>query len=459
MVSTAVVTLDPDSQRGEEIAPVARRAVATEGPSVSEQLWDLVQGAVADEQLDAAGQPERVTEIATEVVAQYGREAAVGASLPLGNPTAMIDRLVKLVCGYGPFTEALQPRSGVEEIFIEDERAFLIANGRLRGLTEPTSAAMNRHVVDKLLAGTTVALDAATCYVQAQVLDNRARLTAVGPPLIDEGGISACIRLYAEQRATLDDLLRWDSSTPALNNFLALLMRLPGSFVVSGAPSAGKTTAFSAMTSAIPENFCQRIAEDYPELPKPVFGRAYRTRPADAEGRGAVTLRDLVRIILGLSPKFIGIGEVRGAESFELARGLHAGTGFGVTVHSHSAADALQALVMTALGAGPNVNERMVRMAFATQIDVIVHVERDDPNQLSEGDPLRRQITQVHAMAPQLREDEFSTHAVFERRGGLGTPLVYTGKPPGPELTERLERLLPKGRRLVDVLSGHAGLS
>jgi pilus assembly protein CpaF len=428
-------------------------------PSVSEELWELVQGAVADEALDPNADVDRVGEIATQVVSHYGREVAVGAQLPLGNPTAMVERLVRLVCRYGPFTDALAPGSGVEEIFIEDERAFVISAGRLRGLTEPTTAAANRHVVDKLLAPTTVALDAATPHVQAQVLGGRARLTAVGPPLIDEGGISACIRLYDEQRATFDDLLRWDSSTPAANNYLALIMRLPGSVVFSGEPSAGKTTAMAAGLSAIPENFCQRLAEDYPELPTPTFGRAYRTRPPDPDGRGAVTLRDLVRMILGLSPKFIGIGEVRGAESFELARGLHAGTGFGVTVHSHSAFDALQALVMTALGAGPNVNERMVRMAFASQIDAIVHVERDDPNLVAAGDVFRRQITEIHAMAPQLREDEFSTHAVFERPDGLGSPLVYTGKPPGPELTKRLERLLPRGRRLVQVLKGEAGIT
>lgn len=428
-------------------------------PSVSEQLWDVVQGAVADEALDPAADSERVGEIATEVVSQYGREAAVGAQLPLGNPSAMVARLVRMICGYGPLTDALAPGSGVEELFIEDDRVFVISEGHLRGLTEPTSALANRHVIDKLLAPTAVALDAATPHVQAQVLGGRARLTAVGPPLIDEGGISACIRLYDKQRATLDDLLRWESSTPAANNYLALIMRLPGSAVFSGEPSAGKTTAFAAAMSAIPENFCQRLAEDYPELPTPTFGRAYRTRPPDADGRGAVTLRDLVRMILGLSPKFIGIGEVRGAESFELARGLHAGTGFGVTVHSHSAFDALQALVMTALGAGPNVNERMVRMAFASQIDAIVHVERDDPNLVAEGDVFRRQITEIHAMAPQLRDDEFSTHAVFERPDGLGSPLIYTGKPPGPELTRRLERLLPRSRSLVQVLKGQAGIT
>jgi len=428
-------------------------------PSVSEELWDLVQGAVADEALDPSSDVERVGEIATDVVSHYGREAAVGAQLPLGNPTAMVDRLVRLVCRYGPFTDALQPHSGVEEIFIEDERAFVVSDGRLRGLTEPTSAAANRHVIDKLLAPTTMALDAATPHVQAQVLDGRARLTAVGAPLIDEGGISACIRLYTEQRATLEDLARWDSITSAAANYLGLLMRLPASVVACGPPAAGKTTTMAALLSAIPENFCQRLAEDYPELPKPTFGRAYRTRAPDPDGRGAVTLRDLVRMILGLSPKFIGIGEVRGAESFELARGLHAGTGFGVTVHSHSAFDALQALVMTALGAGPNVNERMVRMAFASQIDAIVHVERDDPNLVAEGDVFRRQITEIHAMAPQLRDDEFSTHAVFERPDGLGSPLIYTGKPPGPELTRRLERLLPRGRSLVQVLKGQVGIT
>jgi len=423
---------------------------------VAEQLYELVRTGVADERIDPAINSDRVVEIANETVRQHGREAAVGAATPLGNPADMVDRLVRMVCAYGPLTEAIA-NPHMEEILIEGDQVFLISEGRLRGLVEPTTEAMNRHVIERLLGETRLALDPSCPLVQAQVLDGGARLTAAIPPVADH--LSATLRLYRERRVALTDLVEWDTLSPAAANFLTLLMWSLGSVVVSGAPAAGKTTCLSALLSAIRPNHCVRVCEEYRELYLPVpFGSTYRCRPADPDGRGAITLRDLVKFVLGMRADFIAVGEVRSAESFELTRATHAGTGFGCTLHANSAADALEALVMTALGAGENVNERAVRMSFASAIDVMVHLKRDDPNLVAEGDPYRRQVTEIRAMAPQLSSEQFSTEAIFERKGGLGSPMVWTGKLPETALVERLERHLPKRRRLHQVLEGRVGL-
>lgn len=221
--------------------------------SVAEQLWERVRDQVGDERLDPEVNRERVAQIAAEVVGQYGREAAVGAATPLADANGMLTRLARLVCDYGPLTAAIEDPS-TEEILIEDDAVFVVADGRLRGLAEPTSTAINRHVVNKLLQQTSVSLDPESPLIQAQVLGGRVRLTAAGPPVIDEGGISATLRFYTERRVDLDFLVEQGSLTAAAANFLTLVMWALGRVVVSGPPAAGKTTALAALLSAIRED-------------------------------------------------------------------------------------------------------------------------------------------------------------------------------------------------------------
>jgi pilus assembly protein CpaF len=425
--------------------------------SVTDQLWEDVRAAASEDGLDPDDDVERVTHLARQAVDQYAREVGVGGAKPLGDREAMVERLVDLVCHYGPLTAAiLDPAT--EEILIEDARVFIVSQGRLRGLAAHTTAAINRHVVDKLLSDTTVSLDPANPFVQAQVLGGTARLGAFGPPLIDEGGISASLRFYKRRRVLMDDLVSWDHLSPAAANFLTLVMWALGTVIVSGRPAAGKTTTLAALLAAIRENHCVRVLEDYPELLLPTpFGRSYRCKPASSEG-APIGLRELIKFVLGMRADCIAVGEVRSSESFELTRAMHAGAGFACTIHAHSATDALEAMVLTALGAGPNINEAHVRRSFASAVDVVVHVERDDPALLAEGDPYRRQVTEIRAMAPQLDPEAFSTEAIFERGDGLGSPLVWTGKLPEPVLVKRLEQILGPGRRLRDVLEGRADL-
>ena len=426
--------------------------------SVAEQLWERVRDQVGDERLDPEVNRERVAQLAADVVGQYGREAAVGAATPLADANGMLSRLVRLVCDYGPLTAPIEDPS-TEEILIEDDAVFIVADGRLRGLAEPTSTAINRHVVNKLLQQTSVSLDPESPLIQAQVLGGRARLTAAGPPVIDEGGISATLRFYTERRVNLDFLVERASLTAAAANFLTLVMWALGRVVVSGPPAAGKTTALAALLSAIRENHCVRVAEEYPELHLTTrYGRPYRCWQGNGAD-GAITLRDLVKFVLGMRANFIVIGEVRSSESYELIRAMRAGTGFGCTLHANSAEEALEALVTTALGAGPNIDRRFLRESFAAGVDVVVHVEHDDPNLVAEGEPYRRQVTDIALVVPQLFEDgRFSLQHVFERKGGLGSPLVWTGLPLPEAFAQRLERVLPKGRTMRQVLTGQAGL-
>jgi pilus assembly protein CpaF len=147
-------------------------------------------------------------------------------------------------------------------------------------------------------------------------------------------------------------------------------------------------------------------------------------------------MRDLVKFVLAMRPDRIVVGEVRGAEAFELSRAVNAGCGFLCTVHANSAAEALDALVNAALMAGENVTERIVRKVFSESLDVVIHVDRDD---IVSGDAeaLRRQVMEIVAVVPALRDD-FTVEPLFVR-DAIGGPLRWTGALPS-RLEQRLAR-------------------
>ena len=166
-------------------------------------------------------------------------------------------------------------------------------------------------------------------------------------------------------------------------------------------------------------------------------GSYYEVRPPALDGTGEISMRDLVKFVLAMRPDRIVVGEVRGAEAFELSRAVNAGCGFLCTVHANSAAEALDALVNAALMAGENVTERIVRKVFSESLDVVVHLDRDD---MRRGDAdthpppghgdrrgRARAARRLHRRA-----------AVRPRR--LGAPLRWTGALPS-RLEQRLARV------------------
>ena len=156
-------------------------------------------------------------------------------------------------------------------------------------------------------------------------------------------------------------------------------MQLRSRVTVSGEPGAGKTTLLAALLAAAPAGHCVRACEEIRELAVPItHGSYYEVRPPALDGTGEITLRDLVKFVLAMRPDRIVVGEVRGAEAFELSRAVNAGCGFLCTVHANSASEALDALVNAALMAGENVTERIVRKVFSESLDVVVHLDRDD---------------------------------------------------------------------------------
>jgi len=401
-------------------------------------------------------QPDReIGEVRVEIeraVDDYEQRARLGGELPLGDPRAMVQRVLRSITELGPLSDLLARRD-VEEVFVEGARVtYLDTDGRLRGLAEPTTAEENRQLLDRLLAPTERQLNAKHPLVQARVLDGSARLTAAIPPIADR--LSATVRRYTVRDVTLDALVARDALSEHAAAFLWSMMQLRSRIVVSGEPGAGKTTLAAALLSAVPASHCVRSCEEIRELAVPLLhGGYYEVRPAGLDGTGEISLRDLVKFVLAMRPDRIVVGEVRGAEAFELTRAVNAGCGFTCTLHANGARDAVDALVNAALMAGENVTERIVRKIFVGALDVVVHVDRDDAVR---GDlRVRRQVTEITAVMPSLGEGE--TYEPLFVRGGLGQPLQWTGAVP-PALAARVDRVLGPPANLRGLLEhGRAG--
>jgi pilus assembly protein CpaF len=400
--------------------------VSTVPPAYAEirrRTLDLVE----TQRIDAERDRDRVVDAATAAVDEYQRRSHLGETRPLHDPSSMIERVVRSVADFGVLTP-LFARSDIEEIFIEGATvSYIDGSGRLRRLSEPTTESETRQVVERLLSTTDRRLDASSPIVQGRVLGGTARLTAVIPPVADV--LSATIRRYALRKETLDHLVSLGSLSGAAANFLRLVAATTSSVVISGQPGAGKTSLLAAMLQAAPVEQCVRCCEEVRELHVPlVHGSYYEARPPGLDGSGEIPLRQLVKVILAMRPDRIVVGEVRGAEAFELTRAVNAGTGFACTVHANSATEALDALVNAALMAGENVTERVVRKVFGSSIDLVIHLDRDG---VKDGErALRRSVVEIVAVVPSLHDD-FTTEPIFVR-DGLDAPLRWTGaRPPG----------------------------
>jgi pilus assembly protein CpaF len=414
--------------------------------AIRKRALERIDGSGLDPQRDT----HRLMELLRATVDDYQRSAQLGEVRSLADPDETVRRLLQSVTYYGALGDLLD-RDDVEEIFIEGDRVtYLEAGGRLRGLDTPSTETENRQVIERLMAVTDRRLDASHPVSQARILDGSARLTAVIPPVADR--LSATIRRFALRRETLNSLVELGSLTAAAAGFLATAMRASASVIISGPPGAGKTSFLSALISAIPSDHCVRACEEVRELHVPlVHGSYYEARPPSLDGSGEISLRDLVKVTLAMRPDLIVVGEVRGAEAFELTRAVNAGCGLACTIHANSAPDALDALVNAALMAGENIPERVVRKVFASSIDLVVHLDRDvDPD--SGG--IRRQTAEIRALVPSLHDD-FSTEPLFHR-DRLGAPLEWTGSLPPDALVRRLERVLPPDSTMTRLLEGRA---
>jgi pilus assembly protein CpaF len=392
-------------------------------------------------------------------VDRYEAGSVAGRERRLARPDEMVGRLLRSVMAYGPLTPFVDGTVRYEELMIHGtEVTWLDDAGRLCSLDEPVSESEVMHVVGKLLADVGASVDEGRPIVQTQVLGGRARLGVVIPPIAD--AVDVTMRRYVVRRETLDQLVADGMLSSAAAALLMAMVRTPTGVLVTGPPGSGKTTLVNAMLRAAPAPLRVIACEDTPELSVGhLNGARWRTRPAGPDGRNEVDLRALVRMALGMRPDLIAVGEVRGAEAYELTRAGNAGCGLLSTVHANGAREGLQALQSTAVMAGANVPDRQVRSIFSTTIDLVVHVSRE-PVGLADGDtPPLRQVMEIAAVVPlPAAADDFVVEPLFVRRD-FGERLAWTGNPLPTNLATRIERVLrPVGVSVADLLEGWKGL-
>jgi pilus assembly protein CpaF len=323
---------------------------------------------------EAAAGGRGVTDLEQTVRELVDEEAAV---LTAADRAEIAARVIRDSVGLGPL-EILLADPAVEEVMVNGpDRVFVERGGRI----EETAIAFAdeeelRNAIERILAPLGRRVDELSPMVDARLADG-SRVNVVIPPLaIDGPAIS--IRRFGAERPGPDRLVELGTLDPGQRQRLEEAVRARRSILVSGGTGSGKTTLLNALSSFLaPEERVVTI-EDAAELrlQQPHVVRL-ESRPAGVEGRGEVTIRDLLRNALRMRPDRIVIGEVRGPEALDLLTALNTGhDGALSTVHANSPRDAIARLETLALMAGVGLPHEAIAEQVRRGIDLLVHLQR-----------------------------------------------------------------------------------
>src|SRR5215217_8113468 len=365
-----------------------------------------------------------------EVRALVENEAA---ALPDAEREALVERVIVLATGLGPL-EPLLADPSVDEVMVNGPDAVYVERrGRLeRAGVRFAGEAELLHAIERVLAPLGRRVDEASPLCDARLADG-SRVNVVIPPL-SLSGPCLTVRRFRREGFSLRDLVSNGTLPAALAELLAVCVAARASVLVSGGTGSGKTTTLNALSGAIPGEERIVTIEDAAELRlRQRHVVRLEARPANLEGRGEVTIRQLVRNALRMRPDRIVVGEVRGAEALDMLQALNTGhDGSLTTVHANSPQDALRRVETLALMAGVGLPHGAVREQVASALDLVVHQVR-----LPDGSRRVTAITEVVRVA-----------------GGTGTRELYRRgaplrRPSDGALAARLHALRGAGARGV----------
>jgi pilus assembly protein CpaF len=334
------------------------------------------------------------------------REAA-----PLAEETRLElgERVLRLATGLGPL-EPLLADPAVDEVLVNGcEPVYVERGGRLdRTAIAFESEADLLHAIERILSPLGRRVDEASPLCDARLPDG-SRVNVIIPPL-SLGGPCLTIRRFRPRGFSLDDLVETGTMPQPVAGFLAACVAARASLLVSGGTGSGKTTTLNALSGAIPGEERIVTIEDAAELRlRQQHVVRLEARPPNLEGRGEITIRQLVRNALRMRPDRIVVGEVRGAEALDMLQALNTGhDGSLTTVHANSPADALRRIETLALMAGIGLPHAAVREQAASAIEIVVHQAR-----LADGARVVESVAEVVRVAGGA-----GTRELF-RRGGL----------------------------------------
>jgi pilus assembly protein CpaF len=313
-----------------------------------------------------------------------------GETLPLSRADRekLIEEVVHETLGLGPI-EPLLADPTVSDILVNGhDQVYVERFGKLE-LTGVKFKDDNhvRQIIDRIVAAVGRRVDESSPMVDARLPDG-SRVNAIIPPLSIDGPVLS-IRRFGANPLTANDLLTFESMTPAMLELLKGVVKAKLNVLISGGTGAGKTTLLNVLSGFVPGEERVVTIEDAAELQlQQEHIVRLETRPPNIEGRGRITQRDLVRNALRMRPDRIIVGEVRGDEALDMLQAMNTGhDGSLTTIHANTPRDALSRVETMVLMAGLELPEKAIREQIASALNVVVQIAR-----LTDG---RRKVTNV----------------------------------------------------------------
>jgi pilus assembly protein CpaF len=279
--------------------------------------------------------------------------------------------------GLGPLEELLADDSITEIMVNRYDEIYLERNGRLeRHATIFTSDRAVLGVIERIVAPLGRRIDESSPMVDARLKDG-SRVNAIIPPLAIKGP-ALTIRKFARRTLTADDLIGFGAVSPDMAAFLRIAVLHRKNIVISGGTGSGKTTLLNVLSNFIPDGERIITIEDAAELRLAHSHLiSLEARPANAEGRGLIAIRDLVKNALRMRPDRIVVGECRGGEALDMLQAMNTGhDGSLTTLHANSPRDALARLETLVLMAGMDLPLSAIRDQVVSAVDIIVQQAR-----------------------------------------------------------------------------------
>lgn len=347
----------------------------------------------------------------------------------------LFESIVADILGFGPLEQLLDDES-VSEIMVNGAKmVFVEQKGKLSlsGVTFESEEHVMR-IIDRIVAPLGRRVDESQPIVDARLPDG-SRVNVIIRPLA-LCGPTITIRKFSKTPLGVQDLIRFGSMTAEIAQFLRACVIARTNMIVSGGTGSGKTTLLNVLSSFIPNDERIITVENAAELQlQQEHVVTLESRPSNIEGKGEITIRDLVINCLRMRPERIVVGECRGGEALDMLQAMNTGhDGSLTTLHANTPRDALSRLEVMCLMAGMDLPVRAIREQVASAVDVIVQQQR-----LRDGSRKVTNVTEVQGMEGEMitLSDIFE----FEQTGFEENKIVGRIRPTGirPKFYERIE--------------------
>jgi pilus assembly protein CpaF len=415
-------------------APVPVMAPSVLREPLRDAKYRILQHVISD--LDPDIELSNQGEVRRQIEDAFNRAVELERLTPTRSERSrLLDQVNDEIMGLGPLEPLLHDGTITEVMVNGPGDVYIEREGKIE--TTTVTFQNDDHVmriIDRILSPLGRRVDESSPMVDARLPDG-SRVNAIIPPVSLVGPVLT-VRKFATSPLTVDDLIRFGTATPEMFDFLRACVEARLNLIVSGGTGSGKTTTLNLLSSFISN--AERIVtiEDAAELQlRQRHVVTLEARPPNIEGRGVITIRDLVRNALRMRPDRIIVGEVRSGEALDMLQAMNTGhDGSLSTGHANSPRDMLARLETMVLMAGMDLPLRAIREQIASAIDLIVHQER-----LRDGTRKIVRITEVQGMEGDVvvLQDIF----VFEQTGVEEGVIKGRLRPTGvrPRFSERFD--------------------